>query len=72
MPKETHIDPMYLRQKVTTHPAIGLASDYIWENFRTATRKEKQDVRKKIPNKTSELSEFPNIIPALTANRFKN
>jgi hypothetical protein len=34
-------------KKVTAYPAIGLFSDYIREHFRTATRKEKRDVRKK-------------------------
>ena len=56
---------MYLRQKVTAHPAIGLASDYIQENFGTATRKEKRDVRKKVSEENFPAIQVPEHNPSL-------
>ncbi len=63
---------MYLRQKVTAHPAIGLVSDYIRENFRTATRKEKLDVRKKVSEKNFPAIQVPEHNPSLSWSRAKS
>jgi hypothetical protein len=50
---------------LTAHPAIRLFSDYIRERIRIAVRKEKRDIRKKIPKIAIWLLGYLNIITAL-------
>jgi hypothetical protein len=63
---------MYQRQKVTAYPAIGPFSNYIWEKkSNSREKKEMRQEKKNVPRKTSRLSEYPNIIPALVVFHVK-